>query len=203
MLVENGALAVCFSMPLVMGRARMDVPDWESLYILWNGYGFQHATMTIARVVAAHLNLTYKQISLSNNGETTGTLWINSGVGFVIGAVEVVESINYHDLGWYDANATTCENCGYPIHVDDVYAGADGGSYCADCYYQYFDSCYHCGETYTHENITRVADEAVCDYCLRRLYVVCDRCGEYVHKSHAIDHKKGTYCQHCTPSGDA
>lgn len=199
MLKENGALAIRFYED-GKGIARAWVVELQtSLFVVFNGYGFVQPTLTITRVLAQHLSATYKRIPLTNNGYDGGTLWINGGIGYLVGSVEALETIDAYDFEWYDYNTTTCENCGRSITEDAAYYAPDDNPYCEDCYYRRFDDCYHCGYTYDRDYITYVDGDAVCDACLHDLYVVCDNCGEYVHQNHAVRRKKGVYCQNCTP----
>lgn len=177
MLMDNGAIAIRFwENDFGMGRAWLF--DTGDFWVLWNGYGFDgDATLTIALVFSKFMNLTYKRIYLANRHTTSGTLYINSARGYVIGTAQKIENITRYDFDWEDYHG--CYNCGRAINQDDEYYGADGEIYCERCYYDRFDSCYRCGETHYMEDLTIAEDELICEYCLNHHYSLCPRCNEY------------------------
>lgn len=206
MLSENGAWAIRFYDETGKGYARAWVYQADdSLYIVWNGYGkpFANPTITIARVVAAHFNLSYKRIRLENNGTDTGTLYINSGAGYAIADVETLDGVGDFDLEWDDPNGCQCHNCGDRINEDDAYYGADDMQYCEHCYYQYFGSCDRCGETYDRDNLTYADGGDYCEYCLDQHFTYCEKCGEYVRNQNAVEVDGSWYCQNCAPEEES
>lgn len=79
--------------------------------VLFNAYpkGFQKAT--VARILAKHLNLSYKRIALRCRGSDDHTLWINgrdterendndSGVGYMVGKRDSITEVEMVDLQW-------------------------------------------------------------------------------------------------------
>lgn|GEM_PF-3116100 len=181
MLADNDALAIRFYNEDGSGLARAWVaPIDTDLYIVFNGYGFPgHATLTIARVMAAHFGLAYRKIALSNDGTTSGLLWINGGAGYIVGTPDVADGFTDYDFNWPDHYSDYCYSCGTRIHGDDYYHGADDEMYCVDCYYNRFEDCYRCGSCEWREDVTYVDDDPICPTCLRRHYTACASCDEY------------------------
>jgi hypothetical protein len=199
MLRNNGGFAVRFYNEAGEGFARAWMYELgDSVYVLWNGYGLTgYSTLVAARVVAAHLNASYRQISLENHGRTGGTLYINSGAGYTIGALKDIEGINYYDFEWEGDCEDRCYECGDCLEEGDLYFGADDNVYCERHYYDLFDNCEHCGETHYRDDMTHTDDTTVCEYCLDRLYVACETCGEYIRKTKALRRRKKMYCENC------
>lgn len=201
MLADNDGWAIRFYADQGNGFARAWVYKADdSLYVVWNGYGkpFANPTLTIARIVAAHFNLSYKKIYLSNNGNTSGTLYINSGIGYAVATPETLEGMTSFDFEWDDPNSTSCSNCGDYIHEDDIYYGADDQPYCRNCYYEYFSDCDNCGETYDRDNLHYVEGEGeYCEYCLGQLFDSCENCGEYTRHEDMVEANEHWYCRDC------
>lgn len=201
MLAENNAMMLRFYDADGNGMARAWVAQEDDFYIVFNGYGFAgNATLTIASVMAQFLNVSYKRIWLRNEGTDSGTLWIDSGIGYAVGAVDVIESITSHDLGWYDPGHYVCDDCGRRVSDDEIYYGADDNHYCERCFSERFDYCSICGETHYRDDITYTQDhEYACRYCLDRSYMQCEHCQEWVRTEEVVEHKEVIYCPDCAP----
>jgi hypothetical protein len=105
MLYANGAQAIRFYNNYGHGIARAWlVPmEAEGITFIFNGYGFPgNPTLTVAQAFARFTELRYQQVALTNNGSDDDTLWINSGIGYVIGKAKRIEEIHHYDFGWYD-----------------------------------------------------------------------------------------------------
>lgn len=141
----------------------------------------------------------YRKIALYNQGSESGALWIDSAIGYVLGARDAIDQIGRLDLGWPELYGYTCENCGTGLSEDEYLYGADEYIYCERCYYRLFDSCSWCGETYWQEDITAVDNDYLCRDCLENRYAVCDGCGEFVRndKVHHDEENDKTYCETC------
>lgn len=74
----------------------------KGMAVLFNGYrrgdGF---TLGMARMLASVLGMSYKKIILTNRGTDSGTLWINSGIGYLIGTPEQLLNYGSYDLCMY------------------------------------------------------------------------------------------------------
>lgn len=200
MLADNGAWAIRFYDAADKGYARAWVYQADAdLLIVWNGYGkpFANPTLTIARIVAAHFNRSYKKIDLSNNGTDTGTLYINSGIGYAIADADELERTHDFDFEWDDPHAHACSNCGDYVHEDSVYYGADDQPYCESCYNQTFGSCADCGNTFDLDSLYYAGGDDYCEHCLDRLFSRCDNCEEYVAQADIIERDEHWYCADC------
>jgi hypothetical protein len=188
MLEDNDALAMRFFHDDGRGRGWAWLVEVDDAYIVFNGYGFPHATFTIARVLAKFCGLSYKEIGLVNNCSAAGVLYINGGKGYVVADRETIKDFpGRYDFGWDEPYVAYCESCNEPLHEDDVHFCPDGYPYCEHCFYDLFDTCARCGEAVYHEDSTVVDCEPVCDYCLQRHYHYCEACGEYYRRIHICE----------------
>ncbi len=186
MLADNGAYAICFYAD-DKGFARAWLVEIEaSLYILYNGYGLD--LISIARVFAGFLGLSSKKIQLVNNGRANGLLWINGERGYIVGATDRIESIDYHDFEWGDLSA--CYDCGRSLSDDEIY--------CSSCFYESFSDCEYCGRTLWIEDMSYIeGDGHVCGRCFDRHYFNCDHCGDThaLSERHMLDDRG--FCADC------
>lgn len=199
-LRDNGFLAIRFYIAADsdVGIARAWLYQIaENLYIVFNGYGY--TTLTIARIFARFMNLNYKRIELSNNYNTTGVLYINNDMGYIIGESERIERYSSYDFEIDVDDFTVCESCNRHLHEDDVYFSPYGEPYCDSCFYEYYDRCYRCGETYSREDITYVEStgQDLCEHCLERNYSYCETCGEYYKHEQMHEHDGELFCWQC------
>lgn len=198
-LQENGARAIRFYDESGKGYARAWIAVIENdSYILFNGYGFKSSpTLTCARVLATFLGLSYKKISLDNNGNTGGVLYINNG-GYIIGTADSIAKKSYYDLHYGD-DYHTCENCGDTLNEDDAYYTPNDEMLCQDCFYEVCQDCYVCGETHWRDDCTWVesTNEDVCERCLDRHYGYCDACHEYYPSRDIVQVGDNGYCEDC------
>lgn len=103
--------------------------------IVWNGYGFEQATLVIARVAAQFFGAAYKRITLTNNGRNNGAVYINGAVGYAIAPRETLAAITRYDFGWQLPDVVQCDNCGRWFPDDEMYTDKHGQDLCYDCYY--------------------------------------------------------------------
>lgn len=206
MLIENGGLAIRFSDEDGKGYARAWlVPVEDDLHIIFNGYGLQ--TINIARIFAHWQGgLDYKKIDLTNHNTDTGTLYINSGVGYIIGDTSIVESYSAYDFEWGEIDGMACDNCGETMHPDNSYIAPDDSSYCEECYYNNCFTCDDCGEPAWQDNEFYIDSQSrsVCQYCFERRYSSCYNCGEYFPVVELAvgdgDDADNWYCKNCRPA---
>ncbi|MBX3081738.1 MAG: hypothetical protein KF716_08880 [Anaerolineae bacterium] len=213
MLMDDGAFAIRFYKADGKGFARAWVVDRmksHNFYVLFNGYGLSSTpTLTAARVLSLHLGLTYKRVSLSNYGRTSATLYINSDLGYLIGAIEHLDRYSNFDLEIGEPDGYLCEHCGREINEDEGYTTPDGDMYCENCYDDYYRTCDECGEVYYYENVTYIesVDRDVCEECRDEHYSSCDRCEQDYPNDALIEVEDGDnvryYCQHCKNELDA
>lgn len=166
MLIDNGGLAIRFYED-GQGYGRAWLVPIDDFYILFNGYGFAgDSTLTTARMFAAFMGLQYQRIHLTNNGNASGTLYINGGRGYVIGTGERIDGFTDYDFEWLD-DSDYCEACGTTLYEDDVYYGPDYNHYCERCFYNRFDTCTSCGDAFDRDDITERDGEYLCPNCLK------------------------------------
>lgn len=201
-LMDNGAMAMRFyySRDSPAGIARAWLAEiHETFFVVFNGYGLAgNTTLTVARVLAAFLRVDYKVISLSNNGENSGLVWINNGLGYAVGRHEDIHSLEDYDFEW--GVSLCCCRCDRAIHEYDTYTGADEGIYCESCFYDIFDNCEYCGGVHWRDDIIYTGDERyVCDYCLHTEgYRYCAECGElYRLRDLQADKEDRLLCENC------
>jgi hypothetical protein len=185
-LTSNGGHAIRFYDDNDEGMGRAWIVPMGDVFFLFNGYGFAgDSTLVIARVMAQHLGLSYKKVSLSNNGEAYNTLYINNASGYVIGASDAIEGIKSHDFG-FKIVGNSCENCGRDID-DEEYTAPDGTQYCASCFYDRCNECERCCEVYWNDDLTYVEDQGdYCEHCLNIRFVFCDGCEQYIRRSEGM-----------------
>lgn len=197
---DNGAKAVRFYNNDGRGIGRAWLYEIQpSLLVTWGGYGFKaDSTLQIARVLAQHFNLTYKKISLVNQGDDGGLVWINNGRGYLLGLPGMVAPYSYYDLE-FPTPEDHCESCGRPVAEDNHYVGADDEFYCEECYYTRFEDCGYCGQVRFREDITYVqsAMSYVCDRCLDRDFDRCASCDEYFNHHDLTEYHEEVYCRNC------
>ncbi|MGB1284973.1 MAG: hypothetical protein ACPG7F_00450 [Aggregatilineales bacterium] len=210
MLAENGALAIRFYHPDKTGKARAWLfKQREGQYIIFNGYGFKSdSTLTITRVFSQFTGLSYRKVYVQNHGTDNGTLWINSGRGYMIASPDKLPDSKIEiELNWHDVNGETCNECEDSISEDDTYHDPDGVQYCRDCFYDVCDTCYDCSETAWRDDMSYVESGGydICESCYDRNYTRCEGCDEIFHNDD-IQNIKDVYCctecaKHKPPAG--
>jgi hypothetical protein len=200
MILENDGFALLFHGPNNEPLARCWCLPWESSYILFNAYarhGEAIELTTFARVVQDITGLPYyRKINLTNQGTASGTLWINSNMGFVVGPAEVAETESVDlDIEKQEPRCCCCgDDCG-----DDSYQH-DGESYCSDCFYERFTTCHHCEETISNDYSYRIGEDGEYDYCedcYQELARTCQHCDTEGFKDDMYDFDGDWYCEDC------
>lgn len=167
----------------------------ENLYTVMNGYGLN--VMLIARIMAHHFGLTYKQIHLENR--VSSALWINGHTGYLVGTIEDMAKVHSYDFGMHGDHMSTCFDCGKMIDRDDGYTGADDHTYCYDCFHNTFVYCSSCGNAHYQDDVHYLEStgEDVCEWCLERHYSQCDECGDYFRPRDTVEIRDSRYCKEC------
>lgn len=186
MLYDNDASAIRFFDKDNYGIGRAWIYNTGKFWVLWNGYGFQGTpTLIIAQIFSEFMGLSYKSIGVSNNGSTSGTLYIDGGTGYAIGTADEIHRVYGYDLQF--SSPCYCCDCGDSINEDDTYY-YEHESYCETCFYEYYDRCSWCGSEGEKESFTEVESEILCDYCLERRFTYCEKCEQ---------HHRGEKCPTC------
>lgn len=198
MISEADGLAVRFFDSNGNGLARAWILPHGNIHVFFNGYGMQ--LVTIVRVIATWAGLSYVKVTVTNRGRSNDTLWINGDSGYVMGETSIIEDIQDVDFDLDDIHVDICENCGDPIHEDDVYWGIDQ-AYCEYCYYQLFRECDECGTVDFINDMKYIESEEieVCDRCYSRHFSTCSECGDVFRKSNLIAIDVKLYCEDCKP----
>lgn len=192
MLVDNGGQAIRFFDDSDKGIARAWLVPIEEKYILFNGYGL--STLDIARIFAQWQGLSYKKIDLANNDQTGGTLYINSGAGYLVGNQADIDGIDAYDFEW-DGAEYQCEHCERDLTEDELYVTPNDNHLCADCYYEVCSSCENCGRDLYRDDLYYADDSDYCERCLDRLFTRCVSCDEYRRHDTIDKHGRCEYCQ--------
>ena len=151
--------------PDLQGYSRAWVaPITDNSLIVFNGYG--ETSLTFARLLSFHFACGYKKISLCNNGNDTGILYIN-GDGYIVGHWPLISTVERYDLGWPEPECETssCFVCDAEIDpdYDEVYY-IGGYPHCENCV-AYCDRCeeYHCN---TRVHYFYNDNAYYCNYCI-------------------------------------
>lgn len=173
----------------------------EQALILFNGYGYE--LLDQVRVVSQALgNLPYKRIRLTNEGECSGTLYINGGVGYILGKQEVIDAITSWD---FDASTegygtVSCHHCGRRVHEEDAYSPeCSDYNYCERCYSDLFTFCEHCHHDLWAEEAVHFNGMPYCESCLEDVAAQCCECDEYFPKDEVYEVDGECYCEKCCP----
>jgi hypothetical protein len=188
LLQDNGALAMRFYNE-GKGYARAWLYPRNSGYVVFNGYGLE--TIQISRILASYLGLSYRKITLENNGESSGTIWINGASGFIVDSEENVNSIECYDLG-IENDSSCCTNCG---HCTDELTNVGDDFLCENCLSDDYFYCEDCGEYCCNDDWNDVDGQGVCDSCLDN-YFYCEICNKY-HSADMVEVDGKSICSDC------
>lgn len=200
-IMSNGGLAIrCYDGQYGAGIARAWVaPLEDGLYVLFNGYG--KSTRELAHLVASVMDIesSVRRVGLCNHGSAGNTLYINSGVGYLVGpSVAVVASPERIDLMWgvgENYHNDYCINCG-----DDVQGGyyhvVGDEVWCDDCFYDHYYTCDRCDEPVYVDDAYHIDDGVYCEYCAE-YSCQCDICYERHWNDNMIEHNDRFYCEYC------
>jgi len=178
-LMEHGCHAIRFYDADNRGIARALLLPRGHDTLVFNSYGF--TLLKTTRILATILGMSYRRVLLSNDGGTTGDLYLNNhGESYVIASCVDEYSTDCPtriELRLDCSNKIECECCASRIDPDSAII-VDGDSYCRDCV-NYCDSCeeYVTGDT-TTVHTSRTRTQEVCESCLDN-YTCCPCCEEY------------------------
>ena len=203
MLEEDGAWAIRFYKNKLSiepnnisnhleGFARAWICRRNNYYVVFNGYGLE--TVCIARIMANGLNLSYRKITLNNNDELHGLLYIN-GYGYAIGYESDIHGLSQVDLE-IDDNAILCCECEERFDENDAYYH-NNQTYCQDCFSENFSYCDNCDEYYPNDQFEQICGRYICDDCRDSNYSLCEKCGEYADNDQIVCINDEEICQDC------
>lgn len=181
------------------GYARAWVCREGDCYVMFNGYGLECSN--IARIMADYLGMSYRKITLDNQGESSGLIWINGGAGYIVGPESSVNGVSHVRLD-IDVG-TVCVDCGCVVDEDNSYLAGDVGVICETCYCDDYFRCEDCEEITYNESCCEVSNsDFVCVYCRDSNYTECDDCNEYHRDDEVIEIDGRNVCQGCFGSGE-
>lgn len=174
--IEDGqGIGRCWGVPIQSGL------------VLFNAYGADSSGYLnlhfYAEALAAHLSshgvsgFDWKEVSLTANQETCGTLYINHAIGIYFGKPESkVFSRSRLDISYEDETSRACcDCCGTCVDEDDLtYIECEGNSVCRDCLdnYVYLDS----RGDYVPQDIVSTLCEDDTEYVITEDHCTCGHC---------------------------
>lgn len=163
-------------------------------FIVFNGYGL--STVEIARILAFHMGMTYKKISVKNNGNDDGTLYINSGSGYIVTDYGNEDYFDQWDFEIPEPQ-TKCHGCRGMFDSEDMEPVEDE-FYCQSCFDEMFYRCGRCNCTVrTRDANTTVEDQHFCDVCIDKVAAICEKCDKYVLDENACNCNGDSLCPDC------
>lgn len=175
------------------GSGRAWIVREGDFFVVFNGYGPE--TSQFALILAHHLGLSYRKVSLTNNGEDGGLIWINGATGYVVGAEDRINGMSQWDLS-IDCEFDLCAYCNSPTNGNPIVT-VGGDHICEHCYCDEYFTCSHCGEIHRFDDCTSIGDNCVCEDCLRTHYTLCGGCDEYWSDSEVTATRDGDRCPGC------
>ena len=168
-------------------------------WVVFNGYGLHVAE--IAQVVAADMGASYKRVRLSNNGEDCGLIWINGGMGYLVGSAESVDYNQHIDLeietGPGD-DQTRCEDCGQYVDDDEIHNVNGDRAVCDSCYSDNYSWCEHCENDVSNDDMTEVNGQYYCNDCRGEYCERCEHCREWYIREDMTEVNGGEFvCENC------
>lgn len=193
MLEMNGGIAIRFYDVNNEGFARAWLVPFDDAYFIFNGYGLQ--TIEIAQVFARFMGLDYSRVTLENRGSSSGTLYINSGHGYVIGTTARITDIKHHDFDF--EGMVACYSCDEKTLISES-RNFHGYTYCLDCFDNLFTTCENCDRVCERDDAYVTADrQLVCERCLSNSYTECYGCYEFYRHEDTREFKERDFCHNC------
>lgn len=228
MLENDNALAIRFYRKLDNGDydgiGRAWIVEHEGLAVVYNAYEqnsdgdyCQWNTLERYASVLAYLaSCETKRITLTNNGESYGMLWINGAKGIVLGSHKHA-GIDL-DIAECDDNENTaqCEHCGRTIELEyDDYYTMPYGIICDSCHSDRYSYCETCEQDdIDNDDMVEVrvarrvnwegrlyyVTEYMCSECASENTFTCEHCGErYLSEvfSSVETEENDVFCEDC------
>jgi hypothetical protein len=187
--------------------------------IIFNAYNMP--LIKVTRVLASLFNWDYKRISLYNEGNVSGLVWLNNnespnhdndpikdhipgGKAYILGKTEDIKGITEWDMEMDTAGARGVDCYGCENHYNEdrmIYVERASEYYCDDCYCERFTTCEDCNTIEYDEDsyyIERVG-YSVCSSCFTD-YSACEDCHEHVYNEDLYNTPDGRVCQGCIDS---
>jgi hypothetical protein len=202
MLVDMNALAVRFyklgDETRGIARAWM-VPIGGDRHVIFNAYPKDGDTpynvLSIARIVAFYLGLSYRKLtSLENNGSTGGALYINCP-GCVVGPPDDLPD----SWGFECESIETycCHWCNCALDEEDHEHSPDGDDCCERCYEDRVAWCERCETACWGDDSSSVGGRRWCDSCVEQYATLCPCCEEYCPDEDCVEVGSQNWCRYC------
>jgi len=185
------------------GRAWLYHMDRDAI-ILFNAYGsielLEMASMLCQLRGSAY---TYNRIRISNHGQEYGTLYLNSGCGYVICKKDHhMANKDAFDFELACADEDRCSECGIAYDEYNSYYVEGYGELCESCYCENFFSCESCEETYNDSDAMHVKTKhgfaSLCSECFADDAFECIECGaNFMNEDCAWSDGDTSYCSDC------
>jgi len=196
-LNDFGMLFIKFYHPDGYGIGRAIIDDRPDKYaVVWNGYGLQ--TLDAARIISLHAGeQSFLRIDLSQNGNSEGLVYINSGTGYVAGDMRDVRCIKKHDLAF---PVRECYDCYKRL---DGRAGKwhtaehNQRTVCDACYRKDYRVCDDCKDFYRSGAMHDINGKEYCTACVSKYAAACHGCGRFHSKKALKKHCGNEYCDIC------
>lgn len=165
-------------------------PPNKNSKTLFNAYGI--GLLPATRIYATLVDLSYQQVSITNLHNADGTLWINGGGGFVVGASSQIDTLHKNENIELDFRTwAECHYCneGHPlVQLKQI---PRWGNACPHCIENKFNKCSQCHYLYPKTTLYYIDNRFLCSSCRHELYYQCHICAKWFLKSN------GQICNQC------
>jgi hypothetical protein len=192
MMMDNGGLALRFYDDEGKGNGRCWVMPKGEKWVIFNAYG---CSLELVQTRLSFIFPAYhtKFVSLSNYGETGGTLYINRDLALLVSEKESTARKIDLEIGEDESRRHQCDSCGDRVDEDDIYyMERYGYSICESCREYNWSYCDDCQRD-THIDDMRSFEARIkrgsawverevycCDSCQDEEYRECDGCEMWV-----------------------
>ena len=148
--------------------------------VVFNGYssGGAHTeiqTLGIVRVISHFLGLSYKKVDFYNSERDGGFVYINNGIGYLLGGASNIDSINEVAINM----ELRCWQCKTKISGLGLHCFVDTKrTYCPDCGDKLLCVCSLCLKYVPKNEAKRVLGRVLCTTCESRAIKTCIVCKE-------------------------
>lgn len=188
-------------------------PNVEGAFVIWNAYGIQ--LISVARILSHYWGMTYRVVdSLSNHGNCSSTVYVNSGKGYLIGDAGYINSFTAEQnitlqFGWSEnvppppPPQETCPCCGVRVPINTMHTEPGRNRrICDACFNAKFMYCANCGEAHATTSCKGVLfddenESLWCPNCVRRYADVCEHCGKHSNKDYTVTVEGKQLCRNC------
>lgn len=158
--------------------------------VIWNGYmdiyGLSRDTLHFANMLSVFLNTQYNRIDLTNNRESGGILYINNGIGFIVGPH--ADKYTSYDLEWPVEDTVCCVSCDCSVPQSQGIV-INGEWVCHECRNEHYSRCNSCRVWVNDEFTTEVEGHGTyCDTCTHNHTTRCASCEDFYRSEELHSH---------------